>query len=416
MRDEKYRGYLLTVLLVTLAFNNVDRLALGLVLQEIKVALSLSDTQLGLLTGIAFALFYSFMGIPIARWADRGDRVFIISLTVTVWTLMVAVCGLAASFTQLLLARIGVAVGEAGCTPPAHSLIAEYFNRAERPRAVARYMLGGPLSVVIGYFLAGWINECFGWRMMFLLIGAPGIVLAAIAWYTLDEPRRFLSTPADNAPVQPGFWLVCTTLWANRTFKHLLLGFSVMSFFGYGLGQWQPAFFVRSYGMQTGELGTWFALIYGLGGALGTYIGGSWAYRYAVHNEERQLKVMAVMYGSFGLVSALIYLSKNKYQALALTGLTAIAGAAAIIPLFATIQTLVSPRMRATSIALVYLVANLIGMGLGPLVTGTMSDALRSGFGDESLRYSLLALCPGYFWVGWHLWRGSGTVQHDLVV
>jgi MFS family permease len=203
-------------------------------------------------------------------------------------------------------------------------------------------------------------------------------------------------------------------LWSNRTFRHLLLGFSVMSFFGYGLGQWQPAFFVRSYGMQTGELGTWFALIYGLGGALGTYLGGTWADRYASHNERRQLKVMAVLYASFGVISALIYLSIDKYLALVLMWLTAIGGAAAVVPLFATIQTLVSPGMRAMSIALVYLVANLIGMGLGPLLTGTLSDALRPVFGEESLRYSLLALCPGYFWVGWHLWRGSRTVQYDL--
>ena len=162
MRATVYRNYLLTVLLVILAFNYVDRVALGLLLQDIKVDLDLSDTQLGFLSGIAFALFYSVMGIPIARWADRGNRVMIITVTTALWSVAVALCGLAGSFLQLLLIRIGVAVGEAGCIPPAHSLIADYFTRAERPRAVARYMLGGPLSFVIGYFLAGWLNQLCG--------------------------------------------------------------------------------------------------------------------------------------------------------------------------------------------------------------------------------------------------------------
>src|SRR5580704_16172504 len=168
-----YKKYLLGVLLVILAFNSVDGLALGLVLQDIKVDLSLTDSQLGLLSGIAFALFYSVMGIPIARWADRGNRVTIISLTAAVWSVMVALCGMAASFTQLLLIRVGVAIGEAGCIPPAHSLIADYFGRAERPKAVAIYMLAGSLTTLIGYFVAGWLSEFYGWRAMFILLGLP---------------------------------------------------------------------------------------------------------------------------------------------------------------------------------------------------------------------------------------------------
>jgi predicted MFS family arabinose efflux permease len=188
MKESAYKNYLLAVLLVILAFNYVDRLALGLLLQDIKVDLDLSDTQLGLLSGIAFALFYSVMGIPIARWADRGNRVTIITITTGLWSAAVALCGVAGSFLHLLLIRIGVAVGEAGCIPPAHSLIADYFTRAERPRAVARYMLGTPLSFVIGYFLAGWLNELYGWRATFLLLGLPGLGLAALAW--LKSARR----------------------------------------------------------------------------------------------------------------------------------------------------------------------------------------------------------------------------------
>lgn len=429
MQATVYKNYLLTVLLAILAFNFVDRVALGLLLQDIKVDLDLSDTQLGFLSGIAFALFYSVMGIPIARWADRGNRVTIITITTALWSAAVALCGVAGNFLQLLLIRIGVAVGEAGCIPPAHSLIADYFTRTERPRAVAIYMLGWPLSVVIGYFLAGWLNELYGWRVTFMLLGLPGLPLAALAWFTLREPRRGESG-IDAASMPGGISLsqrdatalsappslneVCVTLWVNTTFRHLLFSFAVVYFFGSGIAHWQPAFFIRSYGLQTGELGTWFAAIWGLGGLFGTWCGGEWASRHAAHNERLQLRVMAVVYVGFAVISPCIYLSPNLYLAFGLMGLTAVGGAMLSGPLFATIQTLVPPRMRAMSVAAIYLFANLIGLGLGPLAAGALSDALRPWAGEESLRYALLALCPGYFWCAWHLWRGSKTVARDL--
>src|SRR5688572_15005553 len=234
MQPATYKNYLLTVLTIILTFNYLDRVALGLVFQDIKVDLQLSDTQLGFLSGIAFALFYSIMGVPIARWADRGNRVLIISLTTAIWSVPVALCGLAGSFLQLLVLRIGVAVGEAGCVPPAHSLIADYFTRSERPRAVAIYMLGGPLSAVLGYFVAGWLNQFYGWRTTFMLLGLPGLALAVLAWSTLREPRHdvWVKRPSTHGSVdQPSLHEVYTTLRGNRTFRHLLLGYSVIFFF-----------------------------------------------------------------------------------------------------------------------------------------------------------------------------------------
>jgi MFS family permease len=265
---------------------------------------------------------------------------------------------------------------------------------------------------------------------MFVILSLPGLVLSALAWRTLDEPRRAKPTPATvdahtvpslgksveatAASSQPGLIEVCVTLWKNVTFRNLLLCFSVGSFFGYGILQWQPAFFIRSYGFQTGELGTWLAVIYGVAGLLGTYQGGEWASRWAANNERLQLQAMAVAFSSFGVISAFIYLSSNRYVALGLLGLAAFGGATVNGPLFATIQTLVPERMRAVSIAVLYLFANLIGMGLGPLVAGALSDAFRPWAGEESLRYALLVLSPGYLWGGWHLWRASGTVTRDL--
>ena len=415
-----YKLYLLAVLAFILASNYVDRYAVGLLLQEIKVDLSLSDTQLGLLTGIAFAIFYSVLGIPIARWADRGDRVKIITLTTALWSVAVALCAAAGSFLHLLLIRIGVAVGEAGCIPPAHSLIADYFSRAERPRAVAMYKLGWPLSVLVGYFLAGWLNEFYGWRLTFVILGLPGVVLAAVAWLTLREPRRERLRHAAVLPAAtaggdaPDFKEVCLTLWRNVTFRHLLFFYCVLNFFGYGITQWQPAFFIRSFGLQTGELGTWFALTHGVGGLIGVIWGGELASRYAPSNEPLQLKGMAVAYCIFGVISASIYISSTHYLAFALMGVGVMLVSTVLGPLFATIQTLVADRMRAMSIAIIYLMANLIGMGIGPLAAGLLSDAFRSWAGDESLRYSLLALSPGYLWGAWHLWRASRTVQRDL--
>jgi len=422
-----YRNYLLTVLLLILACNSVDRLALGLMLQNIKADLHLSDTQLGFLSGIAFALFYSVMGIPIARWADRGNRVQIIGITTALWSVAVAFCGAVGSFAQLVSIRVAVAVGEAGCIPPAHSLIADHFDRAERPRAVARYMLGSPLSVVIGYFLAGWLNQFYGWRITFALLGLPGVALAVLASSTLREPRidqRSATRPADSALVSPGaepssqaepsVKEVLVTLWANRTFRHLLFAFSVAYFFGSGIMKWQPAFLIRSFGLETGELGTWFAVIWGLGGFVGTFWGGELAARRAAKNEPLQLRAMAFAYCVLAVLSACIYLSANVYMAFAFMGVAALGITAITGPLFATIQTLVPERMRAMSIALIYLFANLVGAGLGPLAAGVLSDAFRPLFGEESLRYALLVLSPGYFWCGWHLWRGSRSVARDI--
>jgi len=400
----------LAVLFLLVALNSMDRLAVGLVLQSIKSDLHLSDAQLGLLTGMAFALFYSVMGIPIARWADRGNRIAIISLATFLWAVALALSGLARSFQQLLLIRVGVAVGEAGVVPPAHSLIPDYFARAERPRAVSVFMLGGAFGVLLGYFVAGWLNQFYGWRETFVLIGLPGVVLAAVTWFTLEEPRRGSTRAVASVPAGRAV----RELWHNRTYRHLTLSFALICFFGSGVLQWQPTFFLRTYGLDTGELGTWLALLHGVGGMLGSYLGGALASRFAAGDERRQLALAAVTYSCFAALAASIYLTPSRNLAFALTGASAVGAALITAPVFATIQTLVPERMRAFSIALIYLCANLVGLGLGPLVVGFLSDALRPLYGESSLRYALLAMCPGYVWAAWHLWRSSRYVMNDM--
>jgi MFS family permease len=418
VKENSYRNYLLGVLLAVFAFNAVDTNALGLVLQNIKADFHLSDTQLGLLTGIAFALFYSVMGIPIARWADRGNRIVIIATSTALWSLAVTLSGVAGSFLQLLLIRVFVAIGEAGCMPPAHSLIADYFDRAERPRAVSIYMLGGMLSVCIGSFMGGWLNEFFGWRVMFLCLGAPGLALATLVWFTLKEPRKDRKSTRETVgsvqALQPLLSEVCQVLWRNRAFRNILLGWAVASLFGSGMGQWQSVYFIRHFGMNTGELGSWLTVIFVTCGFVGTYCGGTLASRYAANNERRQINTIAIAYVGFGCVSALMYFSPNKYLALALMALSVLGGATTIGPLFATIQSLVPARMRATSIAVIYLCTNLIGLGLGPLAVGALSDGLRPWAGERSLRDALLAMSPGYLWAAWHYWRATKTIARDV--
>jgi MFS family permease len=419
-----YKRYMLLVLTVILAFNSVDRIALGVILQDIKIDLALSDTQLGVLTGIAFAMFYSVMGIPIARWADRGNRVSIISLTTFLWSGAVALCGLAGNFVQLLLIRVGVGVGEAGCIPPALSLIAEYYNRAERPRAAAIYGMGGALSFVVGFFMSGWLDHLYGWRVTFVLVALPGLVLAALARFSLREPRRTKSTDGPSSvenstasmarEIQPTLPEVAATLWANKTFRNLLLCLSVVYLFGYGILQWQPTFFIRSYGFTTGKIGTWLAVTYGAGGLLGTWLGGELASRFAANNERLQLKGMALALVGSGIAAMFVYLTSDPYLALVLIGFYVLCTYAINGPLLATIQTLIPSRMRAVSIALVYLVANLIGMGLGPVAVGVASDLMRPWAAEESLRYALMMLGPGYFLGAWYAWRASRTVAADL--
>jgi MFS family permease len=213
------KNYMLVLLTTILAFNYVDRLALGIAVENIKTEFALTDGQVGLLSGIAFALFYSIMGIPIARWSDRGNRVLIISISVAVWSAAVALCGAAPTFLQLMLIRVVVGIGEAGCVPPANSLIADVFAREERPRATSMFMQGIPAALVVGYLAAGWLNQFYGWRIMFAAIGVPGIGLALLTWLTLGEPHRpaWITTGPEVRTRD-----VLLALWRNVTFRHLL--------------------------------------------------------------------------------------------------------------------------------------------------------------------------------------------------
>lgn len=415
-QTERYRHYLLALLLIVLAFSYVDRMVFGVLLQQIKIDMDLTDSQIGVLSGIVFALFFAIAGIPLARWVDRGDRVVIVAVTTGLWGIAVALCGAASSFIQLAFARVGTAIGEAGCNPPANSLIPEYFQRAERPRAVARYMLGVPLGLTVGYFCGGWLNELFGWRMTFVIVGLPGLVLAALALLSLHEPRRSAARLHDRREAMdaPGLHDVIALIAGKRTFRHLLLCFLVWYFTGWALVQWTPAFFIRTHGLATGELGTWLAAVHGIGGLGGTLLGGEWASRFAARNERKQLAVVAALFVGVGIVNIGALLAPSHQLAFGALLLHALGSAVITGPLFATLQTIVPPRMRATALALISTFPIFVGMGLGPWVAGLLSDLLARVAGGESLRFALLLLCPGMFCAACYAWLASKSVTGDV--
>ena len=258
------RNYALVMLTVVYSFNFIDRQLLAILQESIKLELGFSDSQLGLLTGFAFAVFYVTAGIPIARWADRANRRNIVALAIGLWSFMTAVSGAVQNYLQLLLARIGVGVGEAGGSPPSHSIISDIFPPDKRAGAMAFYSMGVNFGILFGFLFGGWLNEFFGWRVAFVVVGVPGILLAIVVRLTLREPMRGLSEKHRASDEYVSFVEVVKLLWSRVSFRHLALACGLNAFAGYSTGSWTASFLIRSHAMTTGELGTWLAMIMGL--------------------------------------------------------------------------------------------------------------------------------------------------------
>jgi MFS transporter, Spinster family, sphingosine-1-phosphate transporter len=398
----------------------------GLVIQDIISALSMSDTQVGFLMGTGFVVFYAVFGIPMARWADRGNRIVIIVGAIGLWGVAVSAISLVKSFLELFLVRIFVAVGEAGCWPSAQSLISDIFPRNERVQAISRYTIYGYLGNLI-YIVGGAVNQIYGWRIAFLLLGSIGFPLAFIAWALLKEPRNtnrqhMARRGANNCSTRdalmpsavPGLREVAKVLWHNQTFIKLLT-FNTLFYLFASATTWQAVYFRRSFAIATGELGAWMTALNVCAGVLGLYLGGKWFSRFAAGNERRQLKVMAVLICFICLFYILVYASHNKYLAFASLACVSLIYPPCQSAWCAIILTVVPDRMRATSLAIALLFANLFGASIGPLIVGAASDVLRPQFGNESLRYALIASSFGYIWCAWHLWCASRTVTSDVL-
>lgn len=413
MKETTYKNYLLGILLLMGSVSIFERFVFALVLEPIKNDLQLSDSQLGLMTGIAFAAFYAVAGIPLARWADRGNRVTIAATAVGLVGLMVSLCGMVGSFFQMLLVRAGIAVGEAGTMPAAQSLIADYFDRSERPRAMAIYLMAYPISMIIGYLAGGWLVESFGWRQTFIMLGVPGLFVAVLVKLTLKEPRLSRQVNIDTEQ-SPAIATVLKTLWQQRTFRHIFIAFCVSYFFSMGTSQWLATFFIRSHDMGMVELGGWLALSWGVFGFLGNYFGGHWATKYLARQEKYQMYAIAGLQLLYGMLSIAVYLAPSKGAALSLLAVSAFVVSCTGGSTLAALQSLVSERMRAVTVAVLFLFGNLIGLGLGPLAIGIASDLLNPIAGQESLRYALALSCPGMLWVAFHFWQAAKTIENDI--
>lgn len=386
-----YARFALGMLLLVYIFNFIDRIVLGILAPPIKADLHLSDTQLGLLGGTAFALFYTALGVPIGWLADRINRVWIMTVSLALWSAFSAGSGLAHSFVQLFIARLGVGVGEAGGVAPAYSLISDYYPPSRRARALAIYSFGIPIGSAVGLMLGGIIASRVNWRVAFFVVGALGLVLAPVFRYAVREPvRGALDTPG-QARKTPALREVAALLARKVSFWSLSFGAATSSIMGYGTFFWLPSFFVRSYHYSLMQVSLYFGGLLLFGGIGGIWLGGWLADRLGARNRAAYALVPA---GAFLLCVPLyalgVLVHPSAWSFLIFLVPTALA-LAWLGPTICAIQHLVPPDMRAVASALFLFINNLLGLGLGTVLIGGLSDHFAARYGAESLRYAILS-------------------------
>jgi predicted MFS family arabinose efflux permease len=410
-----YKRYALVLLTAVYGVNLIDRGLISLLLEPIRLDLGLSDTQAGLMTGIAFGLFYVVAGLPLSRWADRGDRSLIAAGSIGLWGLTMMGFVLVGNFVQLLIGRIIVAVGEAGCKPPTYSMVGDYFpGKLERTRAMSIYWLSNPLAALIGFVAGGWLNEHFGWRMTFFIVGIPGLLLAVLVWFTLKEPRREMRARVTSPRATPPMLYAFQVMWRQPTARNLMFAMILFYMLGHGMQPWYAAFLIRSHGMNTGELGLWLGFTQGGAGIIGILLGGYIATRWLAGDERAQLRVTGFMVASLvPLLAGFLFLGE-KVQALAMLMPYMLVLYFFFAPTFALFQRLVPDEVRATTLAIVMTLVHLISMGIGPQVVGILSDVLVPTFGKDSLRYAMLIVSFVAVLAGYQFWKAGRTVARDL--
>ncbi|WP_068873999.1 MULTISPECIES: MFS transporter [unclassified Phenylobacterium] len=388
-----YTRYVMWLLLGIYIINFLDRQVLNILIEDIKLELHLTDTQMGLLGGLAFAIFYTVLGIPIARLAERKNRAVIIGSSVAVWSGFTALCATAGNFWQLLLYRVGVGVGEAGCTPPAHSLIVDYVPKEKRASALAFYSMGTPIGTLVGLIMGGLVADAYGWRAAFLVAGVPGLVFAALAFFTLKEPRARLARHAAQVKAASAtFGETMRYLATKRTFWFIALAAAVKAFIGYGHAPFTASFFFRNHAEEVSRLATLFGDIFGFdlqsrgfvglalgimsgtAGTIGALVGGMIADKFGKNDLRAYMITPAVA----SLVTIPVYIAAvtvgSATLAFCLLAVNAFLATLWYGPVYGTGQSVVPPHMRATAAAILLFIINLIGLGLGPVAVGAVSD------------------------------------------
>jgi predicted MFS family arabinose efflux permease len=408
--------YALTILTIVYTFNFIDRQILAILLPAIKAEFQVADWVLGMLHGTSFALFYATLGIPIALLGDRFSRRNLIAIALAIWSAMTALSGMAASIVQLTLARIGVGIGEAGCSPPAHSMLSDYYPPSQRSTAMGIYSLGISLGIMLAYVGGGWVAENIGWRQAFFIVGIPGVILAFVVRFTVKEPVRGSSESRADTADRSRILHVGKFLMRRRSFLHIAIGSGLASFGGYSVASFFPSFLHRTHEMSLSQAGLALGLIIGVAGGLGYAGGGYIADKLGATERRRALNGVAFALVVGWIFSIPVLLTNNLAWCLSLFVVPTIFSNFYLATTIAQTQSLVGLRMRAVASAYLFFILNAIGLGLGPVTTGFLSDMLVPQFGDDSLRYSLLivgiVVSP---WSALHYYLAGRHIDSDLL-
>lgn len=407
------RWLFLGILFLVGTSSSVDRVVISVLLEPIKQEFQVSDTMLGMLSGLSFALLYSVLGLPVARLADRGDRKLLITAAITVWSAMTALCAAAGTFWQLLIARIGVGVGEAGATPPAQSLIVDYFPLASRARAIGIFATSGTAGYLLGLSLGSQLVSAFGWRMTLLAFGLPGLIIAAIVYFVLDEPRKRRGV-ATLAPPPEAFMQSIRRLANKPAFVRLLIGFTIYHFAAYGSLVFVPSYMTRVIGSPIADAGLYFGLTSAFAVLIGSLAGGALC-DLLVRRDTRWIAWFpAAGYALAAVPSTLMFLIDDLAWFLFVSTLGGILLYAALPAAFSAVHAVCGGARRATAIALVLFFGNLLGFGLGPVITGALSDLFSASVGPSGLRYALLLVMALTVPTSVLMFRAAKFVPQDL--
>jgi MFS family permease len=405
---EAYRYYVAWLLCGVYTVSIMDRQLVATLIEPIRREFALTDTHMGLLSGLAFALFYTTLGVPLARIADRGHRVNLIAISLLVWSVFTAVTGVAKTFMHLLIARIGVAIGEAGCNPAAYSLISDYFEPRRRATALSIFQMGGYIGAFAGLLLGGWIAKEYGWRAAFYLVGLPGIAIALLLRITLREPPRgYSDTPSPargggqggGIAEPPPALAVIKALWAKRSFRHLSFAAALHNFAIYGVGNFYAAFLMRSHDLDVQQAGMWLAFTTVIGGAAGTYLGGMLSDRLATQRQDSRYYLWVPAWSliiGFPLTQMVFALDDTRAVIVMLVP-SILCSAAYLAPSITATYGLVGARERALASAVLLFILNLIGLGFGPVLAGVVSDQFKSLFISQGMAETE-ALAEGLRW------------------
>ncbi len=403
--------YGLAVLTAINLFAQMDRIALAILLQPIKAELHLSDQQLGLLSGLAFALFYALLGLPLARIADRASRTRLLSICLTLWTITTSLTGYSRTFSQLFVTRVGVGIGEAGCLPAAYSLIADTFPRARRTLATAIFQCGGTIGISVGTFIVGLLGHYLGWRACLQLIGLAGLPIALLIYFTVPEPARPNPGASTGEPVRQ----VLTVLWNRPAIVHFTIAYSLAGISAMGIGQWHPTFLMRSFGLSMAQVGAWQGLATAVGSILGMLAGGMAATWLSRRDTRWELWIPAIATLFTFPCAILLALSPTAWMAITCKVVMAVGSSVAAGVAIAALQAFVESHRRATAISIVIFLHSLIGLSLGPYIVGLVSDLVMPTFGKESLRYGILSAAVFLPWAAYHYFRASRwSVQNTV--